>query len=104
MPMPESLFFVVFAGFAGYFVYRYVKYGGFRGALYGSAIARTVGEVQLQGSSSSTTTLRVHLLEDGRIILEVSSRATMAATLNGYSMTVSNAGELAELLQQARTG
>lgn len=48
--------------------------------------------------------LRVHLLEDGRIILEVSSRATMAATLNGYPMTVGNAGELAELLQQARTG
>jgi len=74
------------------------------GALYGSAIARTVGEVQLQGSSSATTTLRVHLLEDGRIILEVSSRATMAATLHGYPMTVGNAGELAELLQLARTG
>ena len=48
-------------------------------------------------------TLRVHLLEDGRIILEVSSRATMAATLHGYPMTVSNAAELVELLQQART-
>jgi hypothetical protein len=104
MPIPESLFFVVFAGFVGYFVYRYVKYGGFRGALYGSAIARTVGEVELQGPSSATTTLRVHLLEDGRIILEVSSRATMAATLHGYPMTVGNAGELVELLQQARTG
>jgi hypothetical protein len=103
MPIPEWLFFVVFAGFAGYFVYRYFKYGGFRGALYGSAIARTVGEVELQGSSSTTTTLRVHLLEDGRIILEVSSRATMAVTMHGYPMTVSNAGELAELLQQART-
>ncbi len=104
MPIPESLFFVVFAGIAGYFVYRYVKYDGFRGALYGSAITRTVGEVELLGSSSTTTTLRVHLLEDGRIILEVSSRATMAATLHGYPMTVGNAGELVELLQQARTG
>lgn len=103
MPISESLFLVVFAGFVGYFVYRYVRYGGFRGALYGSAIARTLGEVQLQGSSSATTTLRVHLLEDRRIILEVSSRATMAATLHGYPMTVGNAGELAELLQQART-
>lgn len=103
MPIPESLFFVVFAGFVAYFVYRYLKYGGFRGALYGSAIARTLGEVELAGSSSTTTTLRVHVLEDGRIILEVSSRATMSATLHGYPMTVGNAGELAELLQQART-
>lgn len=103
MPIPESLFFVVFAGFAAYFVYRYVKYGGFRGALYGSAIARTVGEVELQGSSSTATTLRVHRLEDGRIILEVSSRATMAASLHGYPMSVGNAGDLIELLQQARS-
>jgi hypothetical protein len=80
MPIPESLFFVVFAGFAAYFVYRYVKYGGFRGALYGSAIVRTVGEVELSGSSSTTT------------------------TLHGYPMTVGNAGELVELLQQARMG
>lgn len=71
MPIPESLFFVIFAGLAGYFVYRYVKYGEFRGALYGSAITRTVGEVELAGSSSTTTTLRVHVLEDRRIILEV---------------------------------
>jgi hypothetical protein len=48
-------------------------------------------------------TLRVHLLEDGRIILKVSSRATMAVTLHGCSMTVGDGGELAELLQQART-
>jgi hypothetical protein len=47
--------------------------------------------------------LRVHVLEDGRIILDVSSRQTLSATLHGYPMTVGNAGELVELLQQART-
>jgi hypothetical protein len=42
------------------------------------------------------------LPEDRSIILGVPSRTTMAATLQGYPLTAGNAGELAELLQQAR--
>jgi len=85
-----------------YFLNRFVKYGGLRGALYGSAVARTAGEVELERSSGATTTLRVHVLEDGRIILEVSSRATLSATMHGYPMSADNTGQLIALLQQAR--
>ena len=102
IPIPVTLFFVVFATMVVYFLYRFVKYGGLRGALYGSAVARTVGEVELERSSGATTTLRVHVLEDGRIILEVSSRATLAATMHGYPMSADNTGQLIALLQQAR--
>lgn len=102
MPIPETLFGVVFAAVAGFFLYRFFKYGGLRGALYGSAVARTVGEVKLERASGATTTLRVHVLENGRIILEVSSRAMLAAALHGYPMTTDNTDRLIALLQQAR--
>jgi hypothetical protein len=102
IPIPATLFFVAFGTMVVYFLYRFIKYGGLRGALYGSAIARTVGEVELDRSTSMTTTLRVHVLEDGRIILEVSSRATLAATMHGYPMSADNTAQLIALLQQAR--
>lgn len=102
MQIPETLFFVVFATVVGYFLYRFFKYGGFRGALYGSAVARTIGEVELERSSGMTTTLRVHVLEDGRVIMEISSRAMLAAKLQGYPMSADNTQQLIALLQQAR--
>ena len=102
IPIPATLFFVVFGTFVVYFLYRFIKYGGLRGALYGSAIARTVGEVELERSSGMTTTLRIHVLEDGRIVLEISSRAMLAAKLQGYPMSADNTQQLIAMLQQAR--
>lgn len=49
-------------------------------------------------------TLRVHLPEDGRIIPEGSSRATMAVTWLGHPMTVAGAGQSTAPLLQARAG
>jgi hypothetical protein len=102
MPIPESLFFAVFAIVAGWFIFRFVKYGGLRGALYGSAIARTVGELALDDPGTVRTTLRVHVLEDGRTVLEVSSRTSLSIRMMGYPMTSGNVDELVALLQGAR--
>ena len=51
----------------------------------------------------TTTTLRVHVLEDGQIVLEQSSRALLAASMNGTPLTVTEADRLIALLQQARS-
>jgi hypothetical protein len=85
-----------------YFVYRFIKHGGWRGALYGSTVVKTFGDLQLPGQAGSTISLRVHVLEDGRIILEQSARALLAASVNGISMGVLDADQLIKLLQQAR--
>ena len=103
MEIPVPLFFVGFAAIAGYFVFRLIKYGGLRGALYGSAIARTIGEVELSQVSGVKHTLRVHVLENGRIVLEQSSRTMLSASLHGLPMTTDDADRLVSLLQQART-
>jgi hypothetical protein len=46
--------------------------------------------------------LRVHLLADGRIVVEQSSRALVAASVSGIPMQPIDADRLIVLLQQAR--
>jgi hypothetical protein len=102
MEVPVSLFFIVFTGFAAYFIYRFVKHGGFRGAMYGSAVMRTVGEVELDRYLGAHTTLRVHVLANGRIVLEESRRQLLAASMRGTTLTRAETDQLIGLLQLAR--
>jgi hypothetical protein len=66
---------VVFAAIVGYFAFRFFKYGGLRGALYGSTVVRTIGEVQLERFGGATTAFRVHVLENGRILISLLQQA-----------------------------
>jgi hypothetical protein len=99
--LSEGLFFVVFAGVAGFFLFRFIKYGGLRGALYGSRIARTLDEIDLGRAAGTTTTLRVHLLENGNVVVEHSSRALLGASIQGFPMNRENANRLVSLLKEA---
>jgi hypothetical protein len=103
VPNSESLFPLFFLGVVAYFGYRFFKHGGFRGAMYGSAVVKTFGDIQLAPRAGSTTTLRVHLLADGRLVLEQSSRALLAAAVTGIPMERIDVDRLIVLLQQART-
>ena len=100
--MPEILFAVVFLGVFTFFIVRFVKYGGFRGALYGSRVLQTFGDLELARFGGARTILRVHVLEDGRIVLEQSSRATLAASVSGIPMGPFDVDQLIHFLQQAR--
>ncbi len=51
----------------------------------------------------ATTTLRVHILDDGQIVLEQSSRAALGASLSGLPLTSAETDRLIALLQQARS-
>ena len=99
----DNFFWVPFVAIGAFILYRFIKYGGFRGALYGSTVTRTVGEVELTRSLGASTTLRVHVLENGQIILEQSSRALVAASVSGMPLTAAQADALISLLQQARS-
>ena len=103
MPIPENLAFFVIVAVFGYFVFRFFKHGGLRGALYGSPVVKTFGDIQLARFAGATSTLRVHLLEDGRIVLEQSSRAMLAASMRGIPMGPIDADQLIKLLQRARS-
>ena len=99
----ENFFWVPFVAVAGFLLFRFLKFGGLRGMLYGSAVARTVGEVELERKWGTTTTLRVHVLENGKVVLEHSSRALLSASLNGNTLSQSETDRLIALLQQARS-
>jgi hypothetical protein len=103
VPNLESLFPVFVLGVVAYFGYRFFKHGGLRGAMYGSAVVKTFGDIQLAPRAGATTTLRIHLLADGRLVLEQSSRALLAASFSGIPMAPIDVDRLIVFLQQART-
>jgi hypothetical protein len=103
MEVIDNLFWIPFAAVAGFFLYRFLKHGSLRGMLYGSPVARTIGEVELGRKLGATTTLRVHILDNGQIVLEQSSRATLGASLSGLPLSSDETDRLIALLQQARS-
>jgi hypothetical protein len=102
MEVLDNYFWIPFAALAVFFLYRFLKHRSLRGMLYGSAVARTIGEIPLGQRMGATTTLRVHILENGQIVLEQSSRAALGASLSGIPLSAAEADSLVALLQQAR--
>ena len=41
----ENFFWIPFAAIAGFLLIRFLKHGGLRGMLYGSAVAKTIGDL-----------------------------------------------------------
>lgn len=98
------IFLAVFAALIGTFLYRIVKYGGFKAAAFGAQIESTFGEVQ-GASRFGNMKLRVHALsgggDDRAVGLEL-----VATTIASYQMlpiTLSAEGtqELIGLLREA---
>ncbi len=99
----DRVFWVPFAALAAFLVYRWFKFRGLSGMLYGSAVARTTGEIELSRAAGDVTILRVHALEDGRIVIEYSTREALGAAVGGMPLSAQEADQLIALLQQART-
>jgi hypothetical protein len=106
----DNLFWVPFAvavPVIAVLLYRLLKHGyrllkhGFHAMIYGSAVARTIGEIDL----SPTTTLRVFVLENDQIVLEQSyrNRIFYTNTIGFVLLTVPDTDLLIELLQKARS-
>jgi hypothetical protein len=101
---PSLVFFAIFAVIVGSFAYRILKYGGFKAAMFGGHIERTVGEVRGTGRVANVK-LRVHALsgggEDRAVGVEL-----VATTIGSYQMlpitlSVEGAEELIDLLKEA---
>ncbi len=103
MDIWDRVFWVPFAALAVFLVYRWYKFRGLRGMLYGSAVARTVGEFELAQAAGDVTIIRVHVLEDGRIVMEYSTREALGAAVGGMPLSAAEADRLIDLLQQARS-
>ena len=101
----EYLFFAFLAFALGSLAWRYFRSGSFTGAMLGGRIARDVGEIVVAKSATSSTVLRVHIVEPARgdafVGLAVVSKAPLAASMLPVQLSKAQARQLVALLTQA---
>lgn len=99
-------FFAVLALVVGPLACRWFRYKSFSAAIFRAPIERTVGEIELSQSGSSSSVLRVHVLgsEPGgprSIGLQVINKAALGASTSAFNLSIDQAQRLAQLLGQA---
>jgi hypothetical protein len=103
----EALFWLFFLGLVAYFAWQFIRSGGsLVGALLGGRVTRTVGEIELQSSTFSSRTLKVHVIEQPsqttpQVALALVSKAPFGASMVPIALTQLQAKRLASLLEQA---
>lgn len=75
--------------------------GGLKGLIYGSPVKKTFRDIDLGKRGGANNVLRVHQLENGEIVVEQSSKAILAASVQGFPMQPSQALQLIQSLQEA---
>ena len=104
----ELLFFGIFCLVIGNFVYSIAKYGSFKGALFGSSIKNTVGEVAGKGPRLMKMVIKVHELDDEsqeRVVgLEVVTKTFSSYRMTPFAMNMEEAKKLAELINSITYG
>jgi hypothetical protein len=102
------LFFAVFAAVAGSFIVKIVRHGGFRAALFGAPLERTVGEVRGGGTRFMNIAVRVHVLGGGEaekaVGLELVAKSFASYQMTPVTLSAAEARKLALLLQSATAG
>jgi hypothetical protein len=102
---PEYIFFGIAAVVAGAFLYRIIRYGGLKAAMFGASIETTIGEVVDSGSVLTKTTVAVHKLsstdERKAVGLEVRNTGFGSYRMTPISLSSEQARTLGELLLSA---
>ena len=104
----DNLFWIVFAGIAAYFVFRMFRYGGFKAAMFGASIERTVGEVTGLAHPLVSTVLKVHVLcgadPEKAVGLEFVAKGIASYQMLPLTLSSSESKKLISLLQSATGG
>lgn len=99
------LFFAMFALVVGSLIYRSVRHGGLKGAMFGAKIERTLGQVDCGGVRFGSMSLKVHALSEnsrGKVIgIEMVAKTLTSYEMMPISLSASEAKRLAALLQAA---
>jgi hypothetical protein len=103
------IFFAFFAFVVGSFIYRIFKNGGFKAAMFGAPIIRTVGEVSASRSSRLlNVAVKVHILggnsPDKTVGLEFVATSFASYQMMPVSLSTVEAKKLIMLLESATSG
>jgi hypothetical protein len=89
----------------GTIAFKMFKNGGFKGAMFGAPILRTIGEIKLKKRGGVNRVARVYILggsdSGSEIGIEILSKNLYSAHLTPISLSKDEARELAALLQKA---
>lgn len=101
----ENLFWVAFLGIAGFFVFRMARYGGFKAAMFGATIEKTLGEVEGYPQPPVSTLLKIHILGGGSpekaVGLEFVAKSFASYQMLPITLSASETKKLVSLLQAA---
>ena len=100
----ESIFIVIFAIAAGYFLVSIVKNKGLKGAILGGKVKTTLGEIELESKGLIKTKIKIHSIEKNgksNISLEIVHRSILSYQMVPVTMTKDEARQLIELMQRA---
>ena len=107
MDLPfEVVFLVLFIGTLSFFAYRIFRYKGFKGAMFGGEIVRTVGEVEGRNQGPMSCLLKVHVLRtfenpEPVIGVEFVAKSFASYQMMPLSLSRAEATKLASLLTDA---
>jgi hypothetical protein len=98
------IWLVVFGVVAGSLLLRFVKFGGFKAAMFGAPIRRTTGEASGSSGKLLTTLIRVHVLGGGpdrAVGLELVAKSFASYQMVPVAFSESEARNLIRYLQSA---
>ncbi len=98
----EYIFWVIFGTVLIIMVYRVIIKGGLKGAVFGSRIKNTIGEISLSKNMASSRVLRIHKLENGKVAFELSSKAVLAFSMTGFTVNEKQVEQLIEYLNKTK--
>jgi len=102
---PALIFFAVFIAIIGTFLFRVLKYGGFKAAMFGGRIENTLGEVIGTGRAMGKVKLKIHQLdradEDHAVAIELVATTIASYQMLPITLSAEATRELIGLLQEA---
>src|SRR5262245_10561701 len=102
---PGTLFFIAFAAMVGSFVYRMIRIGVLKDAIFGARIESTVGEVRSESQGFMNVALKVHALRlensEKRVGIELVAKTFLSYQMTPITLSVHQAEQLASFLHDA---
>ncbi len=102
LPSLSEMLILLSVVFVIVIVYRVIRHGGVRGALYGSQVVREVGTLELGKIAGAKTRLNVMKLENGNTVLEIAQSTALSRSIQGVPVDAANVDRLITLLEQSR--
>lgn len=102
---PQIIFFAIFGLVVANFLFKILKNGGLRAALFGAKIDKTVGEVSVAGKKLFKSTLKVHAMRgesDRKLIgIEFVQKSIASYQMLPITLSLEESKLLITLLQAA---